>query len=173
MWHLTEYTVLPFHTFNFQGVILSAKWKSNFWLEECCILWEVPCDGRSSENKPGCFPPTLQCWRMKKPWRVSLPTCRVGCWKANLALIAAVLFFAGFPQLPEGGREVEAGKKSNTMQQLHFLSSSHNSRQFKIWIILFLHFLSILSFNFYQFRVFFTLLMDESVAYLKFEDKKV
>lgn len=58
----------------------------------------------------------------EKQWRVSLPTCRVGCWKANLALIAAALFFAGYPQLPQGGGGWK--KKSNVTQQLRFLSES-------------------------------------------------
>lgn len=62
----------------------------------------------------------------EKPWRVSLPTCRVGCWKANSALIAAALFFTGFPQLPGGG----GGRKKETWCN-SCTSERHNSRHFR------------------------------------------
>lgn len=54
-------------------------------------------EGALRINWDAFFSPTQQCWRMR---RVSLPTCRVGCYRAGWALIAA-----GFSRL----MEVDAG----------------------------------------------------------------
>lgn len=47
------------------------------------------CEGRSTENKLGGFSAHSAMLEDEKQRRVSPPTCRVGSWKANSALIAA------------------------------------------------------------------------------------
>lgn len=47
------------------------------------------CEGRSTENKLGGFSAHSAMLEDEKQQRVSPPTCRVGSWKANSALIAA------------------------------------------------------------------------------------
>lgn len=55
----------------------------------CRFLWEAPCEGRSTENKLVGFSTHSPRLEDEKQQRVSPPTCRVGSWKANSALIAA------------------------------------------------------------------------------------
>lgn len=81
------------------------------------------CDGGSTENKLGCFPPTLQCWRMRSAEGQS-SIMQSGLLRGKHSLNCSGSILCWFPAAAERTWRLKE-RKSNTIQQLHFLSLNY------------------------------------------------